>query len=74
MSDEQDPIAGAILANSVAWSSLVAVLVNQGSVSLDSVKSDLLYMQMRYREAGVTAVANALDWHADALEGMHSAE
>lgn len=74
MSDEQDPLAGAILANNVAWSSLVAVLVNQGVVSLDSVGNELMYMQQRYREAGVKAVAEALDWHADAIEGMRSAE
>lgn len=74
MSDEQDPIAGAILASNVAWSSLVTVLVNQGVVSIDAVEEDLLYMQQRYYNAGLVAVAEALDWHAGAIEGLRSDE
>ncbi|EAW3718082.1 hypothetical protein FES05_20050 [Salmonella enterica] len=74
MTDKNNPVAGAILANNVAWSSLVTVLINQGVVSLDAVSSDLLYMQQRYRDAGLEAVAEALDWYTNVLEGMRSAE
>lgn len=74
MSDKNDSVASAIMANNVAWSSLLAVLVHQGAVDIHTVGNELLHVQKRYREAGLDSVADALDWHTDAIEGIRSDE
>lgn len=67
MSHQTDLIAAAIMANKVAWSSLLGALVTQGSVDPRAVDSDLRRMQQGFRDVGNHAIADELEMHLDAV-------
>ncbi|MBC3252834.1 hypothetical protein H8I91_21450 [Serratia fonticola] len=69
MSHDNDLIAAAIMANKVAWSSLLGALVTQGSVDPHTVDNDLRHMQQAFRDSGNHAIADALELHLEAVEG-----
>ncbi|MGJ3447245.1 hypothetical protein [Enterobacter sp. PTB] len=72
MTQGKDPIAGAIMANNVAWSALLAVLANQGAIDARTVHSELVRMQQRYRDIGNGAIAESLDWYVETAEDIQS--
>jgi len=68
MAHDNDLMAAAIMANKVAWSSLLGALVTQGAVDPHAVDNDLRHMQQAFLDSGNHAIADALELHLDAVE------
>lgn len=71
MSEKNDALIGAVLANNAAWSTLVQELVNLGVVDPNKLFGDLRCKQLHYSKSGLDSVAEALDWHVGAIEDLN---
>ncbi|WP_337050154.1 hypothetical protein [Serratia fonticola] len=68
MADDNDLIAAAIMANTIAWSSLLGALVTHGSVDPHTLDIDLRRLQQGFRDVGDHAIADELERHLEAVE------
>lgn len=70
MSEDSKLLPAAILANKLAWDSLLVALAAKGSVDLHAVGNDMRNIQQALRDSNESEIADALSLHLETIESL----